>query len=118
PSITSRQPSHRIATLSLTIVGIRTPRYSIARMLPDRRGPAGREDRNTWSHGRASSAALVPPRGFEPLISTLKGWRPGPLDDGGASAKGKLSRMGLEPITPGLKGRCSTIELSARRRGV
>src|SRR5438128_822127 len=85
PSITSRQPSHRIATLSLTIVGIRTPRYSIARMLPDRRGPAGREDRNTWSHGRASSAALVPPRGFEPLISTLKGWRPGPLDDGGAT---------------------------------
>ena len=27
--------------------------------------------------------AGVPPRGFEPLISTLKGWRPGPLDDGG-----------------------------------
>ena len=26
---------------------------------------------------------MVPPRGFEPLISTLKGWRPGPLDDGG-----------------------------------
>jgi hypothetical protein len=25
----------------------------------------------------------VPPRGFEPLISTLKGWRPRPLDDGG-----------------------------------
>ena len=28
--------------------------------------------------------AGVPPRGFEPLISTLKGWRPRPLDDGGA----------------------------------
>ncbi len=27
--------------------------------------------------------AGVPPRGFEPLISTLKGWRPRPLDDGG-----------------------------------
>ena len=26
---------------------------------------------------------MVPPRGFEPLISTLKGWRPRPLDDGG-----------------------------------
>ncbi len=26
---------------------------------------------------------LVPPAGFEPAISTLKGWRPGPLDDGG-----------------------------------
>jgi hypothetical protein len=25
----------------------------------------------------------VPPRGFEPLISTLKGWRPRPLDDEG-----------------------------------
>ena len=25
----------------------------------------------------------VPPRGFEPLISALKGRRPGPLDDGG-----------------------------------
>ena len=27
--------------------------------------------------------ALVPPAGFEPAISTLKGLRPGPLDDGG-----------------------------------
>ena len=26
---------------------------------------------------------VVPPRGFEPLVSTLKGWRPRPLDDGG-----------------------------------
>ena len=26
---------------------------------------------------------MVPPTGFEPVISTLKGWRPGPLDDGG-----------------------------------
>ena len=26
---------------------------------------------------------MAPPRGFEPLISTLKGWRPRPLDDGG-----------------------------------
>src|ERR687898_2806993 len=29
---------------------------------------------------------MVPPRGFEPLISTLKGWRPRPLDDGGADS--------------------------------
>ena len=29
---------------------------------------------------------LVPPRGFEPLVSTLKGWRPRPLDDGGLGA--------------------------------
>ena len=33
-----------------------------------------------------AAANLVPPRGFEPLISTLKGWRPRPLDDGGADA--------------------------------
>ena len=30
---------------------------------------------------------MVPPRGFEPLISTLKGWRPRPLDDGGTLAR-------------------------------
>ena len=32
-----------------------------------------------WRAGRG----LVPPRGFEPLISALKGPRPRPLDDGG-----------------------------------
>lgn len=26
--------------------------------------------------------SMVPPAGFEPAISTLKGWRPWPLDDG------------------------------------
>ena len=29
----------------------------------------------------------VPPAGFEPAISTLKGWRPGPLDDGGEAGE-------------------------------
>ncbi len=33
--------------------------------------------------GPPRRSARVPPRGFEPLISTLKGWRPRPLDDGG-----------------------------------
>ena len=28
------------------------------------------------------SIQMVPPTGFEPVISTLKGWRPWPLDDG------------------------------------
>ena len=28
------------------------------------------------------SIQMVPPAGFEPAISTLKGWRPWPLDDG------------------------------------
>src|SRR6187401_2662022 len=32
---------------------------------------------------RRQAGDVVPPRGFEPLISTLKGWRPRPLDDGG-----------------------------------
>jgi hypothetical protein len=31
----------------------------------------------------AGLKGLVPPTGFEPVISTLKGWRPRPLDDGG-----------------------------------
>jgi hypothetical protein len=31
----------------------------------------------------ACARLLVPPAGFEPAISTLKGWRPRPLDDGG-----------------------------------
>src|SRR6476469_671573 len=30
-----------------------------------------------------AGSAVVPPTGFEPVISTLKGWRPRPLDDGG-----------------------------------
>ncbi|SVC34793.1 uncharacterized protein METZ01_LOCUS287647 [marine metagenome] len=30
---------------------------------------------------------MVPPAGFEPAISTLKGWRPWPLDDGGILKK-------------------------------
>ena len=47
---------------------------------------------------------LVPPRGFEPLISTLKGWRPGPLDDGG-----QCGRSVPEPSTR------TSRRLSARR---
>ena len=33
-------------------------------------------------HALTCSNAVVPPAGFEPAISTLKGWRPWPLDDG------------------------------------
>src|SRR5215204_5199721 len=69
-SMTLRQPSQRIATLSLTIVRIWTPMSSI-----------GADGSRLTRAGPASE--LVPPRGFEPLISTLKGWRPRPLDDGG-----------------------------------
>ena len=35
-----------------------------------------------------SKTAGVPPSGFEPLISTLKGSCPRPLDDGGAARTG------------------------------
>ena len=38
---------------------------------------------------------MVPPEGFEPSISTLKGWRPGPLDDGGT--RGTADSSGFRP---------------------
>ena len=41
---------------------------------------------------------LVPPRGFEPLISTLKGWRPRPLDDGGTGTRGSLPEGLARPV--------------------
>ena len=81
PSMTSRQPSQRIATLSLTIVRIWTPMISIA--LDGSRGAAASR----------SGRGLVPPRGFEPLISTLKGWRPRPLDDGGMGRRRVYQRV-------------------------
>jgi hypothetical protein len=64
----------------------------------------------------ARSRTLVPPRGFEPLISTLKGSCPGPLDDGGAARGGSVAkgpaggdhagdesvrRLSLNPVRPG-----------------
>ena len=33
------------------------------------------------------SDSMVPPAGFEPAISTLKGWRPWPLDDGDSAVE-------------------------------
>ena len=58
-----------------TIVRIVTPMISIA-------GDGSRADT------AVATADVVPPRGFEPLISTLKGWRPRPLDDGGTRVPG------------------------------
>ena len=40
------------------------------------------------------SFQMVPPAGFEPAISTLKGWRPWPLDDGDSGKK--YSRLFLQ----------------------
>ena len=42
---------------------------------------------------------LVPPAGFEPAIFTLKGWCPGPLDDGGSNTPANRVRCDPEPIT-------------------
>ena len=50
--------------------------------------PSGFESRRMGSKKPATelvtgfSDSVVPPTGFEPVISTLKGWRPWPLDDG------------------------------------
>src|SRR6476469_592170 len=50
----------------------------------------------------ARTWGLVPPRGFEPLISTLKGWRPRPLDDGGRVPR--ESTRGPRAPGPGASG--------------
>lgn len=50
--------------------------------------PVGFESRHIGSKKPATARVtgsliqMVPPAGFEPAISTLKGWRPWPLDDG------------------------------------
>lgn len=50
--------------------------------------PDGFESRHIGSKKPATELvtgfldSVVPPAGFEPAISTLKGWRPWPLDDG------------------------------------
>ena len=43
---------------------------------------------------------VVPPRGFEPLISTLKGWRPRPLDDGGTGRERGPECTSQPPLVP------------------
>ena len=53
-----------------------------------REGPAIGDDRlDAAGPALLQKTAGVPPRGFEPLVSTLKGWRPRPLDDGGAGRR-------------------------------
>ena len=49
---------------------------------------------------------LVPPRGFEPLISTLKGWRPRPLDDEGSERRRVYQRVaGCLAVSHGYRAR-------------
>ena len=87
--------------------------------MPDRRSAGGRRRPAAEDHRVGSSrpsvlrkTAGVPPRGFEPLISTLKGWRPRPLDDEGSErrrvyqrvprrlAAGAFGRRGLTDARP------------------
>src|SRR5664279_3861383 len=55
PSITSRQPSQRVATLSLTIVVIRTPMISIGPILAPHP-----ESRAAWQEGLPGKARMTP----------------------------------------------------------
>ena len=45
---------------------------------------------------QAQVTSAVPPAGFEPAISALKGLRPGPLDDRGRS-DGLVALLSIEP---------------------
>ena len=56
---------------------------------------------------------VVPPRGFEPLISTLKGWRPRPLDDGGTLAR-RWPSLAEGPSTASSEERCLRALRAAR----
>ncbi len=54
------------------------------------------------------AVSVVPPEGFEPSISTLKGWRPGPLDDGGIRGARDSSATGGKRIIVALATAGST----------
>jgi site-specific DNA recombinase len=62
--------------------------------------------------GRGMFTTGSVPRGIRTLVATVKGWSPGPLDDGDSMDRKRraeaLSREGIEPSTDGLKARCST----------
>lgn len=89
--------------------------------------PANRECLPALARRRRARKWRSVPRGIRTLVATVKGWSPGPLDDGdgGTSVRtgsdalwlarpapydegaGCLGRAGLEPATVGLKARCS-----------
>ena len=52
--------------------------------------------------------------GFEPSISTLKGWRPGPLDDGGTRGTADSSGFSRDGVSPA--GRTPARSGGRRRR--
>ena len=49
--------------------------------------PGTRQQKARYREGNGLSNSMVPPTGFEPVISTLKGWRPWPLDDGDSAVE-------------------------------
>jgi hypothetical protein len=66
------------------------------RRWPERQSSSGAADRVAIVGPDLFQVALpralfgVPPAGFEPAISALKGLRPGPLDDEGLLCRGRL----------------------------
>ena len=52
------------------------------RTLPGSNPGVGEEKKPVTARVTGFAFQMVPPAGFEPAISTLKGWRPWPLDDG------------------------------------
>ena len=116
-------------------------RYSTSRTSSRPRGRLGREelcrivmervvaaDRRLSSNHLAAArrrllrekTAGVPPRGFEPLISTLKGWRPRPLDDEGEGRECSRGPHG-RPRTrrrdaPGSRAHKALLGTASRRR--
>ena len=78
----ARRPARRAQGRTATSGhGVRMPQRQGGRRSERR----GRGARRAAVRGEAPvrPRRVVPPTGFEPVISTLKGWRPRPLDDGG-----------------------------------
>ena len=105
--------SHRARILALPDAIVAASPARREELCPDR-GRAGRRSRPSRGRDRVDAAgtavlrktAGVPPRGFEPLISTLKGWRPRPLDDGGRESS--LARaLLMQPVTQSSPGPAS-----------
>ena len=69
----------------------------------DQRAPGYCEYGRTIAYtGKAVKAgkSVVPATGFEPVVSTLKGWRPRPLDDAGALEGQVWLPLGMASASP------------------
>ena len=89
------------------------------RTLPGSNPGVGEEKKPVTARVTGFAFQMVPPAGFEPAISTLKGWRPWPLDDGDSGKE--YSRLfcrrvyrwqtGKPPHRSGLLSRFSNISI-------